>query len=815
MDFEAFLARCRHDRNYADQIQVAAQLPARPASFREPASPLPDPLASVLGGEGISQLYTHQCDALEAARRGEHVVVATGTASGKTLCYNLPALEHWLADREARALYLFPTKALAQDQLRGLLRFRDQHPFLGFDCGTYDGDTPAEMRTRLRDTGHFILTNPDMLHSGVLPNHTRWAEFFAKLRYVVVDEIHTYRGIFGSNVANVLLRLRRIAEHYGARPQFIGCSATIANPDEHAANLIGEPVTLVDQDGSPRGPRRFVLWNPPLLDDQLSRRRSPNVEAQALMCELLRNRVQTICFTRARVVAELLYRYVKDALTQLDPRLANSVRAYRGGYLAEERREIERQLFSGELLGVTTTSALELGIDIGGLDACLIVGYPGSIASCWQQAGRAGRGSAEALVMLIGSDAPIDQYLMSHPDYFFGQNPEHAIIDRENYHILLGHLRCAASELPVTYAEVGQFGEWAPAILDLLEEDSQVRRHEQAWFWTGSRYPANDLSLRTVSDETYNIVDRESQQVIGTVDGISAFSLVHDQAIYLHHGETWFVEQLDLQQRNAYVKRIAADYYTNVVTETKIRLEAAEVEGAWRDSKVGFGDVTVTIFTLMFRKIKFYGHDSLGFGNLDLPPQPLETSAMWLIPPAAALHRLREFGRLPAEGMLGIANVLVDIVPLYVLCDYADIGCVVDSGNFGSPSIFIYDRYPGGLGFAHKAHELLEEILNACVYLVHHCPCESGCPSCVGSTARNFVHYDAEGEARARIPDKEAALVILHHLLGLEPYLPRALSAAELARRGGDSTSPAPPIKRLPESIEAKLRKRIQGLKQR
>ncbi len=816
MDFQAFLERCRLDRHYAEQIRAAEMIPARSARYADPAAPLPEPLAAALAADGIRQLYSHQTAAVDAARRGEHLVLCTGTASGKTLGYNLPALEHWLAEPEARALYLFPTKALAQDQLRGLQRFRERHPALSFEVGTYDGDTPPEKRTRLRDKGHFILTNPDMLHSGILPNHTRWSEFFSRLRFVVLDEVHTYRGVFGSNVANVLLRLRRIAEHYGATLQFVCCSATIANPDEHAANLIGAPVTLIDDDGSPRGPRRVVLWNPPTLDDQMARRRSPSVEAQALMAELVRNGVQTICFTRARVAAELLYRYVREQLLRTDPRLADKVRAYRGGYLAEERREIEQRLFSGDLLGVTCTNALELGIDIGGLDACLIVGYPGSVSSTWQQAGRAGRGSDEALVVLIANDSPLDQYLMSNPDYFFGQTAEHAIIDRQNMHILLGHLRAAVAELPVRFDELDLFGEFAPAILDLLEEDGQVKRHEQRWFWTGRGYPAADVSLRTASDETYNIIDSADHQVIGTVDSISAFSLVHDQAIYLHHGETYFVEKLDLQERNAYVKRIAADYYTNVVTETKIHLDETEEESTWRECRTGIGDVTVTIFTIMFRKIKFHGQDSLGFGNLDLPPQPLSTSAMWLIPPMAALHTLRDFGRIPAEGMLGIANVLVDIVPLYVLCDYADLGCVVDSSNHGSPSIFIYDRFPGGLGFAYKAHELIEDILQACVYLVHHCPCDDGCPSCVGSAARNFVHYDAEGDARARIPDKEAALVILHHLLQLEPYVPRPLSAEERARRGAEAESgPPPEIKRLPEGIEAKIRKRIQGFKRR
>ncbi len=813
MDFEQFLERCRVDRHYADQIQVANRIDERPARYEELDPPLPRPLREVLGAEGISLLYAHQAQAVRAARAGRHVVIATGTASGKTLCYNLPALEHWLLDPRARALYLFPTKALAQDQLRGLRRF-GQHRELDFVAGTYDGDTAADDRTRLRDRAQFLLTNPDMLHSGILPNHTRWSEFFAKLRFVVLDEIHTYRGIFGSNVGNVLLRLRRLAEHYGATPQFICCSATIANPAEHAANLIADEVTCIDQDGSPRGPRRFVLWNPPVSDDGLARRRSPNIEAEALVAELVRNRVQTICFTRARVVAELLYRYLRERLERDAPSLANKIAAYRGGYLAEERREIERRLFDGDLLAVCCTNALELGIDIGGLDACVIVGYPGSISSVWQQAGRAGRGTDEALVILVASENPIDQYLVSNPRYFFGQSPEHAICDRGNMHILLGHLRCATSELPVSLDELAVFGEYSAAILDLLVEDGQVAQHQGKWFWTGRGYPAGDISLRTMSEDVYNIVDTANQRVIGTVDGISAFSLVHQGAIYLHHGETYFVEQLDLEEKNAYVHAIQADYYTNVVDETKLRLDQTEETAPFHAGQIGLGDVTVTIFTLMFRKVKFYGADVLGYGTLDLPPRPLETTAMWLSPPTAALHRVREFDRLPAEGMLGIANVLVDIVPLYVLCDYADIGGVVDSANLGVPSVFIYDRYPGGLGFAQKAYELIESVLEACVWLIHHCECERGCPSCVGSMARSFVHYSAEGDATARIPDKEAALVILHEVLGLEPYQPKPLTDEERALRAAEPEAPEVPIKRLPENIEKKIRRRLRGMRE-
>jgi len=441
-------------------------------------------VAGALSRLGIEALYTHQADAIDAVRRGEHVVVVTGTASGKTLCYTVPILETLLEEPEATALLLFPTKALAQDQLRGLLRFKELDSRFPLVAGTYDGDTPQHTRRSLREKGNCVLTNPDMLHSGILPRHTSWARFFGNLRYVVLDELHTYRGIFGSHVANVLRRLFRIAAHYGASPTVIACSATIANPGEHAERLTGRRCTVVDDDGSPRGKKHFVLWNPPRIGETMERR-SSNAEAQKIMVELISERVQTIAFTRARVVAELLYRYTREELQRRQPSLARAVRAYRGGYLPAERREIERQLFEGELLGISSTNALELGIDIGGLDAAILVGYPGSIASMWQQAGRAGRGKQEAVAFLVAHNTPLDQYLMLHPRWLFEKSPERAVIDPDNPHIVLAHLRAAIFELPLKVAEERSFGEMAPALLDLLAEGREIVLRGDRWFWTG------------------------------------------------------------------------------------------------------------------------------------------------------------------------------------------------------------------------------------------------------------------------------------------------------------------------------------------
>ncbi|HHV93371.1 MAG TPA: DEAD/DEAH box helicase, partial [Firmicutes bacterium] len=482
MGVELFLQELLNGRDYRGQAVAVRCLPARKAVYAEPERPLPPELTAALAEMGIKQLYSHQARAVDLIRDGQNVVIVTSTASGKTLCYNLPVLESLLADPSTKALYLFPTKALAQDQLQGLNRWKTLIPSLPLVAGTYDGDTPRDLRRRLRDEGNVILTNPDMLHAAILPHHPNWGKFFANLKFIVLDEIHTYRGIFGSNVANVLRRLKRVCRHYQANPQFICCSATIANPVELAEALTGQKMALVDNDGSPKGKKHFVLWNPPLLPDGLQRR-SANAEAKDLMVRLLRQRIQTIAFTRARVVAELIYRYVREELSRFGSGLANSIRAYRGGYLPEERRAIERQLFSGELLGVSCTNALELGIDIGTLDACLIVGFPGTIASVWQQAGRAGRHNEDSLVILIGHNNPIDQYLMQHPQYFFEQTPENAIIDPDNPYIVLGHLRAAAFELPLRVDEERDFGPTAPALLDILAEDRQVVYRGDRWFW--------------------------------------------------------------------------------------------------------------------------------------------------------------------------------------------------------------------------------------------------------------------------------------------------------------------------------------------
>jgi|GEM_PF-3004515 len=543
MDVRAFLDALRQRPAYGGQIVHERFIPPRTARFGSLNPPLPEALVQSLEQQGITRLYRHQADAVTAVRNGEHIVVVTATASGKTLCYNLPVLETMLTDPRARALYLFPTKALAQDQADALGEFG-----LGLRFGTYDGDTPQAQRRRLREDAQIILTNPDMLHVGILPQHFRWAGIFKHLRYVVIDDAHIYRGVFGSNVANVIRRLRRVCRLHGSDPVFICTSATIGNPEEFAGALLGLPARVVDQDGSPVGPRWFVLWNPPIIDQSRARRRSTYSEATALFTDLVSRGVRTIAFTQARKIAELIYRYSRDDLESRAPELAGRISPYRAGYLPEERRAIEQRLFGGDLLGVVSTSALELGIDVGGLDAALLVGYPGTIASTWQRAGRAGRGQDEALVMLIALEDALDQYLMRNPDYLFDRPIEHAVIDPENPYILAGHLRCATAEVPLWEKDAELFGPRMSEIARILTEHGDLISRRGRWYWTRTGYPARDVEVRSASGETFRIIDAQRDRLVGTVDAARAFEQVHPGAIYLHQGEPYLVGRLDLEQ---------------------------------------------------------------------------------------------------------------------------------------------------------------------------------------------------------------------------------------------------------------------------
>ncbi len=745
-------------------------LPARPARHGALARPLPSELTDALQGQGIERLYTHQVRAIEALRAGRDTVVVTGTASGKSLCYHLPVLERLIEEPQATALYLFPTKALAQDQLKGLTRLSLGHSRLPrlLSAGVYDGDTQASTRRRLRDGGNLILSNPDMLHQGILPAHPKWARFLSNLRFVVVDEMHAYRGIFGSHVANVLRRLERIVRHYGGDFRVVLCSATIRNPGPLAAGLIGREVEVVDDDGAPRGPRHFAFWNPPFVDDSRVERRSSNGEGCRLFAELVKRGGQVIAFTKSRVAAELVYRYARETLEGSAPDLAGRIRPYRGGYLPEERRGIERALFSGELRGVISTNALELGIDVGGLDAAILVGAPPTLASAWQQAGRAGRKGNASLAVLVAYNEMVDQYLMRHPDYFFGRSPEAAVIDPHNPYILAQQLACAAYELPLSPGDETYFGAQTSEILAALDEAGETRSIDGRAYWAKTEFPAARVNLRTISDNTYTIVDAtRGNDVIGTVDAVSALELVYPEAVYLHEGQSYFVRALDLELKVATVEPREVGYYTQPVLDTQIRVRGELGHRAWRGETVTLGEVTSAWQTVAMKKVKFGTRESIGYHPLALPRLTLDTVGFWIAPAASTWTALAQRGAHPWEALAGVRNLTITLLSMLSMCDPADLGGVLDSSNLGRPTLFVFDRYPGGLGFAEHGYARMDELARAALEHVRACPCDGGCPSCVGlPVLRPAQQQDPDlGHARA-VPSKDAARALLELWLG-------------------------------------------------
>ena len=740
------------------------RFPAEPAQFADYPDAVDDRLRAALAAGGIARPYVHQAEAMAHALEGRHVVTITPTASGKTLCYNAPVLSAILRDPATRALYLFPTKALAQDQLAELLTLTgrlEEHVSIG--ACTYDGDTPQDARRVVRGRAHLVLSNPDMLHSGILPHHPRWAKLFENLRFVVIDELHAYRGVFGSHLANILRRLRRVCAHYGSSPVFICSSATIANPRELAERLTGERFALVERNGAPRGEKFFALVTPPVVNPQLGIRRSYVTETRRLAVEFLRRGLQVIVFAQSRLITEVLTTYIKQACRRL-PGGSEAIRGYRGGYLPLRRRDIERGLRAGTVSGVVSTSALELGIDIGALDVCVMAGYPGTIAATWQRAGRAGRRSTRSAAVMVASSAPIDQFIVQHPAYFFDASPEHALINPDNLQILLDHIKCAAFELPFTPDE--QFGqENLQAVLGLLREEGFVDLVDDRWHWMHESYPADAISLRSVSSDNFVVVDvSDETTIIGEVDFSAATSTLYEQAIYLVEGAQYQVSRLDFDRRKAYARPVDSDYYTDAITSTKVtQLEefgrlrdgpsTGPLDGSAQDERgtpaLGcHGEVHVVSRVVGFKKIKFYTNENVGSGELDLPEQEMHTTAYWLTLPRALVDSLPFAGDDRRDGIVGLGFALRQVAQLLLMCDRHDIGLVIHgeegrpahpapSGSAGvaheeEPTIFIYDNYPGGIGFSEPLFGLHDRLLGDTRALIERCPCEAGCPACVG-----------------------------------------------------------------------------------
>ena len=718
-------------------VRAVRRQAAKAGEFAEFPETLALSLQKALATRGIDRLYTHQAEAFSHAAAGRNVVIVTPTASGKTLCYNLPVLNGLLADPNARAMYLFPTKALAGDQL---VEFQKAVNAMGSDLRafTYDGDTPQDARRAIRERANVVFTNPDMLHSGVLPHHTKWAKAFENLRYVVIDELHYYRGVYGSHLANLLRRLKRVCEFYGSSPQFICCSATIANPKELAEALTGLPFELVERNGAPSGDKYVVFYNPPVVNRALGIRRSYLNETRRMAKELLDRGQQTLVFANSRLATEILLTYLKDDYSGVD----SCVRGYRGGYLPKERREIEGQLRDGDIRAVVATNALELGIDIGSLDAVVMAGYPGTIASTWQRAGRAGRRQTASLAVLVASSAPLDQYIIEHPEYFFDRPPEHAYINPDNLEILLSHLKCAAFELPIRDGE--RFGQHDTGDLCRFLSDLKLLHHsgpesKGAWHWTSDTYPADAVSLRSVSSDNFVVVDvTGDHQVIAEVSFTAALTTLYEKAIYLHDARQYQVERFDYEGRKAYVRRVDSDYFTDAIDYTQVK-ELEEVESSPAGGvKIAHGDVRLNRQIVGFKKIKFYTMENVGAGNLSMPEQEMHTTAFWLHFPAEFLARFADFSPTDRQGgLVALGALLRTVGALCVMCDPRDLGVSITEDIAGSltafePNLYLYDNYPGGIGQSAALYKLAARLLDGAAKLLAACPCEAGCPSCVG-----------------------------------------------------------------------------------
>ena len=763
MNVRENLEKILESPEFAPNIVVNRLLPAQEGVFVPFPQDLDERIVKALERRGIEQIYTHQGEVWRLAREGKNVVVVTPTASGKTLCYNLPCLHAMLTDTSARCLYLFPTKALSQDQQSELNEISGGDEGLNLKIATYDGDTPDSLRVSARDTGRIIISNPDMLHAGILPNHPKWIKFFSHLKYIVIDEAHAYRGVMGSHVANVLRRLRRVASFYGANLQFILCSATIANPKELAQALTGQSVELVDKNGAPRSEKRIILYNPPLVDPVQGIRRSVVTESRRWMIALLKAGIKTILFAHSRIRTEVAASYVNEDLANIftdNSRIR--VEAYRGGFLPNERREIEKGLREGTIHGVVSTNALELGIDIGGLDASVVAGFPGSFNSFWQQSGRAGRRSGTSVSVFIASVSPIDQFIMNDPDWFFRKSAEEARIDPDNPYILTDHVKCACFELPFRDEELsdnndeladngGQladnggtlvkvFGGNARDALEYLEEAGIVRHTGGKWHWADRSFPAEGVSLRSAGADNVVIIDvtEGRNTVIGEMDRPGAKEMIFVNAVYIHRGRQYMVETLDIENRKCHVREADVNYFTDGLVKTDIKVLTEDEKWDVANSlQAVLGDLLVRSQVTKFKKLRFRTHENIGYGDINLPEEEMQTRGLSLLfgPQSCGGKVLAEMDeQRTGEALSGAGTLIRNIAPVFLLCDPRDLGIAerVKDPHFGVPALYIYDKYPGGTGLTESLSGNIEPLLRAVYEALDRCSCKNGCPSCVG-----------------------------------------------------------------------------------
>jgi DEAD/DEAH box helicase domain-containing protein len=753
------LRQLKSREDLRDRIKHVETIVSRPAQFHDWPKSLSKDLVRVLEKSGFEALWTHQAHAVEALQRGSHVAVTTPTASGKTLCFNLPVMQSVLEGPQSRALYLYPMKALAQDQLKTLQEWMGRLKAAKlpvFSAEIYDGDTPTGVRSKIRKSPpNILLTNPDMLHLGILAFHDGWVDFFKNLKYVVVDEAHSYRGIFGAHVAHVLRRLRRVCRYYGADPQFVTCSATLGNPGEFLTQLTGLSFEIVSETGAPRNAKTFVLWNPDTT--------SPYTEAVTLLIECLKAGMKTIVFTKARKITELISMWV----TQARPEWAAQIKSYRAGYLPEERREIEAKLFKDELKAVISTSALEVGIDVGGLDACILVGYPGTMISTWQRSGRVGRGEAPSVVFLVAMADAMDQFWMKHPDKFFTMKPESLMVGVENENIARAHLRCAASEVPLTLEDKFFYGKLWDELLPSMVKEGEVLESAGGDKWlVTDKNPQRGISIRDMG-EGYQIITQETGELIGTIDGMRAFRDCHPGAVYLHQGVQYVVKELQWEQHKILVSDEPVDYYTqvNYEEETEIldELQRRPLGDIKSQSHIRWGKVKITQKFFNYEVHRIVDRSLVSTYALTLPPQTFETRSLWMVLPDWLQRSLADRNIHFMGGLHAAEHGTIAMMPLHVVCDRWDLGGISTPAHpqVPQPVIFIYDGYPGGVGLSERAYETMEELLTTTFEMIRDCECEEGCPSCVQSPKCGSGNHPL---------DKGGALLILGHILGRSDF---------------------------------------------
>ncbi|MEN8614584.1 DEAD/DEAH box helicase [Dehalogenimonas sp. THU2] len=763
MNTQEFVAYLQATSDMANQMAHLEQIPSRPAEFGALDTPMDPRLLACLQAHKLWPLYRHQADAMNAAVRGENVFIATPAASGKSLGYYLPVLDSMLRDPNATALYLSPTKALEQDQKRHITELFCPDIIHRNEFDTFDGDTPGFDRATIRREARFILSNPDMLHMSILPNHQQWRRYLANLRYIVIDEAHLYRGIFGSHLALLLRRLRRICARYGARPQFILASATLSNPKDFAIALTGVDFTIIDTNGSPYGGKDFIFWNPPLTDPAKSQRRSASAEATVLFADLIARGIRSLAFARTRRLAEVIYVHARERLSKIAPEKTGRIKSYRAGYLPEDRRKIERELFGGLLDGAVATSALELGIDIGSLDATVLTGYPGSVASAWQQAGRSGRRQQRSLSILVARNDPLDQYFMRHPEFFFGRSNEAALLNPDNRYIASGHILCAAWEMPLSMRDEVYFGTgYIERLTELLNQGLLKERRGHYYLTADISYPARELSIRGTSGKEYTVFDGGTGALLEVLDSATAFFQLFPGAIYLHQGESYIVRALDTDSRIARVEATEDTYYTEVKDITELSVKKVLRSSFVRGVPVYLGEVEVTVTVVGFKRKAQFTEEVLGEEPLSLPPQRFETIALWFEIPERLAHQVanpsieRDF----AGGLHAMEHAAIGILPLYALCDRNDIGGLSTPlhPDTDAATIFIYDAHAGGVGISEKGYEMMIQMWEATLKVIEECPCESGCPACIQSPKCGNNNEPL---------DKAAAQDLLRGLLGM------------------------------------------------